>query len=243
MTDPFVQVLAPGGERMNGRPVTRHAHTSTSYRPEFTGEEFIEAFLNPEARWCLEHKDPECLCDVDTSKTEGMVFDKAPDQLLNVETPEDLVRAAANIWLQYDVMRNSDRGYTYHWLDDPEVVEEVKRRIRSGCSYETFQREMGIDLDDHLFTALRKVLNIPSRRTLNMQLLREVHAEGLSLREIAERIEAIEGHLFKTSTISYALKRMDLKPNYAQRAGGRPAGYKADSGLGYREWRERYGET
>lgn len=238
MEDPFETVWAPVGPS--------RTHTTRSTRRHFTGEQFLEAFLNPPERCCATHEQPDCLCDVDVSKTAGMTWDKVPPELYNVETREDLVVAAANLWLNLDVVVPSSRVVQkLEWTSDPEVVERVKQAVKDGCTLDRLEKEYHVHLESHMLALMRRAVGREPPSPLNMEMVRELHAEGMSLVQIKDRIRAIDGVSFHPTTISKALKRMGLKPHgrKSKTAKGTPHGYKRDSGLTHKEWREKHGAS
>lgn len=212
----------------------------------FDGEEFIEAYLRPRERGCPRDHPPDCLCDVDVSKTAGITWDRCPPQLINVETVEELVHAAANIWLEYDLLGAPTLVQKLEWVDDPEMVENVKRMVSEGRSMNAVENELHISLDGRTFAMIRRAVGYQPPPRINYDLLHKFHGEGLSLMEIKRRFRETTGESFHHSTISKALYRQGLKPNGPVRKGanpGRPKGYDPNCGFGYRRWRELYGET
>lgn len=239
--DPFVAVRArPAGVGLFAQASV--APSRSSFR-EFVGEDFIQAYLSPHEVGCGKDHEPDCLCDVDASKTQGMTWDQCPPQLLNVETHEDLVRAAANIWLNYD-LADSRVQQKLEWLNDPEKVATVKRLVQEGVSWNGIEEAVHVSLDGHTYAMLRRSLGVKGPSRVKEAWLRKYHAEGLSIEDIRRRIKEVEGVGFHHSTISKALKRIGLQPNGIIRRprNGTPKGYKRSSGLGYRAWREKYGE-
>ena len=210
----------------------------------FNGEEFIEAYLRPRERGCPRHHPPDCLCDVDVSKTAGMTWDKCPPQLINVETVEELVLAAANIWLEYDLMERSVEQ-KLAWVDDPEMVANIKRMASEGATMTAVEDALHIDLEAKTFAMIRKAVGFQPPTRIDYDLLRQFHAEGLSLVNIQKRFRETMGVGFHHTTISKALYRIGLKPNGHVKGlnAGRPKGYDPNCGFGYRKWRELYGET
>jgi hypothetical protein len=229
-------------------------HTSVGYveasrQYRFEGEQFLSQYLDPQdKRGCGDHMDPKCLCDVDVSKTEGMVFDKPPRELTGVVTREDLILAAANIWLNYDLAQGIN--FLPSWWDDPDAGEKLEKIIellKQRKGEKAIAQELGIPrMDNHTLGAMRRAVGVPARSHLNDPVPKErilfLHNEGQSVIQISRQITKERGFLLAHRSIYRVLHENDLTPNVSGKY-GRPHGYKMGCGLTYAEFREQNGTS
>jgi hypothetical protein len=224
-------------------------HTSVGYvekdrKYRFTGERFISEYLDPDdKRGCGPHMDPECLCDVDISKTEGMVFDSAPMDFLGVVDTEDLIKAAANIWLNYDLAQGIK--FLPAWFDEPdggETLEKVIELVKQRKGEKAICAELGLPrMDNHTLSAMRRAIGVPARSHLADPVPKErilcLHHEGKSVIQISRQITKERGFLLAHRSIYRVLRENDLTPNVTG-VYGRPIGFQMGKGITYAEWRE-----
>lgn len=214
----------------------RHTHTERSTRYHFESEQFIDAFLAAEGPGCKFHHDLECLCDVDVSKTEGMTWDQVPDDLVNVETPEDLVLAAANIWLNVDLRR----PYVNMSAELEPQVPVFVQMVREHTNIDVMERTLHADVDTHTLALVREATNSfkPSNRNrpLPVERICKLHEDGYTVRMIFDKLASEMDWHPSLGRIYTVLRGKGLTPHT-----GMPKGYDKTSGLSYSEWRERYG--
>jgi len=215
---------------------------SRKYR--FEGEQFIHEYLNPlDERGCGPHGDATCLCDVDVSKTEGMVFDNAPIDMLGVVDADDLIKAAANIWLNYDLAGSIT--FLPQWFDDPnggEMLEKVIAGVKERKGEKTLSKELGLPrMSHHTLSAIRRAVGVPARNHQEDRIPKErvlhLHNEGKSVIQISRIITKERGFLLAHRSIYRVLKENNLTPNVTG-VYGRPIGFQMGKGITYAEWRE-----
>ena len=217
------------------------ANTSTELR--FEGEQFLQDYLNPEnKRGCGDHLDPECLCDVDVSKTAGMTFDKAPRDLMGVTTREELVLAGANVWLNLDLAQGLH--YVPAWWESPnreEMLAKTIELLKQRKGQKAISKALGIPrMDDKFLALLRKCIGVPHRSHLADPVPKAriitLHNEGKSVLQISRQITKERGFLLAYRSVYRVLAENDLTPHVSG-VYGRPLGYKANSGITYADWR------
>ena len=190
---------------------------------------------------CAEHRDPACLCDVDVSKTADVVYDRAPDELLEVETLEDLLSLSARMLLhQHFAHELGSRQYTPDRQGDDLIT-----RYRRGCNGKHFAAvlEYVIRNKDATFEDAFRALGVPdderpdknalgfarglvypkTARDTNRRLesmherIVQMADEGLSAGGVRKRL-AREGHNFKYDSVYHHMLRSRLLPHQRKAA-------------------------
>lgn len=192
----------------------------------FESDTFIDTFLDPLAQpGCHEHNDSDCLCDVDLRKTAGMTWNKVPNELVNVVTPDDLVVAAANIWLNHDLVheRFGALSETTVLAVERHEYDEVLSMISTGATWDKVKAKAPIGKRD--FTFLRTLYGVGSRKSvpaLPQARVRELFTAGKTSKEILAILYEEIGFLYSRSTLSHARERMGIPP---VSTGGTPRRY------------------
>lgn len=184
----------------------------------FRSEAAVEAYLNPHsAPGCGHHADPDCLCDV--TVTEPVPLVRTPRQFVHVQTTDDLVLAACNLWLALDIMRprelermrNAAKGpvvdrqqsYCTPVADMVEAMpaDELQRYValvKSGYSLAETRERLGYFIPDDLWVLLRRVFDVPrahrNGRKIPVQDVVNLGDTGMSATEIVNELEKRYGY-------------------------------------------------
>lgn len=192
---------------------------------EGPGEACVEAYLtDPELYWgCNAHADPDCLCDVDVSKTAGMTFDKVPPELAGVVDTEDLIRAGAQLWMDYDLIRGFDfdmlhqHGSLLHM--EREDIDRLVVMVKDRASIDEI-KEVFSGLSNNEIGFIRRVCGTNTPNGAGMRRLRcseakvlQLHNEGLSIHFIIKRIEEEDGIKMQDKTIRRWMQYIGITPN------------------------------
>ncbi len=169
---------------------------------------------------CIEHEDPACLCDVDMSKAVEAIC--TPEFLLNVETVDDLLTAAAYMWTTVDIMpqiermsldvnhndmRGRGRTPTLEGVNPQEVLDGIldpNRKVADVC------KEQGENMiPARNMTFLYDVVGRANRRRTKpfpMEDVLQLGNEGYSAREIVKALYRKYGERWNDVTISKRYK-------------------------------------
>lgn len=188
-----------------GEPTAEDLSHADSY---FVGDEFIKTYLNPMTSiGCALHKKPECLCDVDVSLTADLTWDQCPAQLIGINTEAELVEAAANIWLNYDLLRNF-QGIMPALADHPRLGELLEV-IKADASVEAAKAI--IEISDKTYIYLRKVFGLSrDRKQVPANRVLELAAEGVSPVKAQQILFEESGILYSLSAMRHVRERAGL---------------------------------
>lgn len=198
-----------------------------SFSP-LTGDGHIDVYLNPTHRnvGCgAEGHDADCLCDVDLGKTEGIVWDNPPSHVYNVETVEDLIRAGADIWLEYDVgkvpvngRKEDDRrpGVGAAALS-PEHMATLVDLIRGKAGYNAIVAMPNYNtLTTQEYTFLLRALDmstVQAKKKIPTQRCIELHEQGMCPADIVRALRVELRRSIHPSTIAALLRRNGVVPH------------------------------
>lgn len=190
--------------------------------PYFTGDLFIQTYLHPlHEVGCAAHLKPDCLCDVDVTKTAGMTWDQVPAQLCGVDTAAELVEVAANIWLNEDVLARPAE-VTGTLIDHPNMPAMLDA-IKAGCTLEEARELVTVAAGTYLM--LRKLFGLaPTRKTVPTARVIELAKQNISGTTAQQIIFEETGVLHSLS----ALRKAKIRAGYTARSadkGGRRTAY------------------
>lgn len=217
---PPAHVVGVGG---GGMQPNRDQERPTPNVLTITSDGLVERFLSPRRKVrCGGGHGEDCLCDVDVSRTAGMTWDKVPDRLLNVETVDDLVRAAAHIWLDKEVGECNSHGLIPFVDRVPDRIEEVLEDVRSGMTRPAAEEKYGPIFAHNEFYWLRRLVEAPMAYQITPDdLVIELHDSGLNAHQILRRIQAMGYKVKSHKSITKSLRRNGIPPRLVGRGGRR----------------------
>ena len=192
--------------------------------PTFNTEGVLDFYLDPGAKeGCLQHADPECLCDVDVSKTAGYVWDQVPQELHSVSDAQSLVYGGATIWVNYDLLTDKAHHVRFELLLEMMQdgrLEDVFTELRNGTPLQKIAEKFEISDEEHAF--LRKLLGLgrPNPKpVLSIKRLKELLVAGYRNLEIQAILKEETGFTYSRSHISHTRARLGHKPLPRQKSG------------------------
>lgn len=129
---------------------------------------YVERYLSPvDGLGCGKHsKDLGCLCDVDLSDRAPVPLRRAPRTFLAVETVEDLLSAAADVWVRYDILNERKRrvfpGSVENISDDQLVI--ICEMVRAGKTRAQVAEALGFNLSSDILAFARRANDLSQRR-------------------------------------------------------------------------------
>lgn len=170
-------------------------------------ELFMNSFLNPIPVGCHDHGDPECLCDVDASLTAGYVWDQPPKELVGVHDADGLVAAASSVWLAKDLCKprlevNDNSLDRLH-----EQIPELAKLAREWYTYdEIIALDYQITRDEWKLICEAVGTRSATARVPDGRI-RALRIQGLSYRQITERLRQETGRSISLASIGPSLAR------------------------------------
>lgn len=178
--------------------------------PRFRSDTLIERYLNPMYEpGCGVHEDLSCLCDVKV--TEPVEVVAVPQRFLWVETADDLVHAAADMWVELDVLGHinprygPDHDYRIYFINidltSAAACKAAADAVAAGASNEELQQEYGSGKE--LTKIIRLALDKPlKQKRYPYELAARMIESGMMLREVSDRLFEVYGDRWHNATIS-----------------------------------------
>lgn len=193
--------------------------------PSFRSEDFLERFLNPEASpGCVEHGQPGCLCDIDVTLSKHLPNDIVPIELADVVDAETLMFAAANIWLNYDLLIEDDKRVREELIEAAEAgeLDELLAAIGGAATYHEANKVFPITRFE--YTTLRRMLTVGRKKAkppMPIARIREMIETGYSNSQVYHGLKAETGYCYSKSAISKARSRLGFPPAPNHKGGRR----------------------
>jgi hypothetical protein len=163
-------------------------HTALPY----SSDGLVEQYLNPKYQpGCTRHKDPDCLCDVEI--TEPVPLVRVPPMFLNVDTPEDLLRAAACIWVELDLRDQTSQTAAPEWVESvsDNDLGKIVELARAGRTHDQIEAIIGIKVDKDSYTLIRRAVgasHLEGTAAESTLLIIELGRQGMTAPEISKAV-------------------------------------------------------
>lgn len=205
----------------HGHVVTDHTRSSSQLP---IGDVSLDAYTTDpgHCHGCAAHADPDCLCDVDISKTAGMTFDNPPPEFFGALDVQTILASACRIWINYDLNPNG-YGKVLGWsrklqnMSEDEMSDLVAL-VKTEAPLRRVTEEFDITRDEFAF--LRRMCEVtrPSGKgkalsgPMRSKLFR-LNAQGLTIPQIILRVEEEEGVKLHYKTVRRIFAAADVAPN------------------------------
>lgn len=185
------------GEQLSARDRRLHQpfnpRFSPAYELPYSMKGVVDAYLNPQAQpGCgLNHAD-DCLCDVKIESPCPLV--RAPECMTNVETVEDLIQVAANLWAQEDVSTpEAHRRVLDDWIEgvSDDMLREIARLVREGLTRAQIEAQLGIAVHENVIRTIRRAATMPkfqNKLAPSTEIIIELGDAGMTAPEIAREL-------------------------------------------------------
>jgi len=156
---------------LSERMASRDQRRDLPIERKFTSASAHEFYLNPHPVGCALHMDPDCLCDVRIEKPVEVTC--TPAFLVGVETADELVAAAADLWLRIDVLAyaqelagprdlneergNSGRNSRMETLNELDA-QNCAQMVRDGKSFQEVRAQH--EITERHYSVLRRMVNV-----------------------------------------------------------------------------------